>query len=143
MPDTMQRKALEKVYARVFDVANAQKGKLPELTADGKLLVQQAKVDPEDLAIKTLDDSRNTVHQIKSSPQKRKVAPPSPSIFKGMSSLPEDNKKAVTDPEIIKKQQEIQREATKRELEEVAKIRFEHHQIKRLRKLQAINNVAE
>ena len=60
-----------------------------------------------------------------------------------MSSIPEDNKKAVTDPEIIKKQQEIQKEATKRELEEVAKIRFEHHQIKRMRKLQAINNVAE
>ena len=39
MPDTMQRKALEKVYARVFDIANAQRGKLPELTLDGKLLV--------------------------------------------------------------------------------------------------------
>ena len=143
LPDTLQRKALEKVYARVFDVVNAQRGKLPELTPEGKILVQQAKVDPEDLAIKTLDDFRNTVHQTKSSPQKGKVPAPSPSIFKGMNSLPDDNKKAVTDPEIIKKQQEIQKEATARELEEVAKIRFEHHQIKRLRKLQAINNVAE
>jgi hypothetical protein len=40
MPDTLQRKALEKVYARVFDVPNAQRGKLPDLTTEGKLLIQ-------------------------------------------------------------------------------------------------------
>lgn len=102
MPDSQQRKALEKVYARVFDVANTQRGKLPELTVEGKLLVQKAKVDPEDLMIKSLDDFRITVHQVKGSPKKGKVAPPSPNIFKGMKTLPEDNKQ--TDPEILQKQ---------------------------------------
>lgn len=105
MPDTLQRKALEKVYARVFDVANAQRGKLPELTTEGKLLLNQAKVDPEDLAIKTLDDfKKNNVHSVKGSPQKGKVAAPSPNIFKGMTSLPDDNKKVNTDPELIKRE---------------------------------------
>ena len=68
MPDTLQRKALEKVYARVFDVSNAQKGKLPELTLEGKMLLAQAKVDPEDLAIKTLDDFKSSGHYVKGSP---------------------------------------------------------------------------
>lgn len=111
MPDTLQRKALEKVYARVFDVPNAQRGKLPDLTTEGKLLIQQTKVDPQDLAIKTLDDFRNTVHTIKSSPQKGKVAPPSPKIFKGMTAIPDENKKANTDPELLKREQEMKREA--------------------------------
>lgn len=134
IPDSIQRKALEKVYARVFDLPNGGsfKGKTPELSAEGKDLLKQAKVDPEDLMIKTLDDFRNANDKAEGSPSKNKVQPPNPKIFIAYTSLPEDKKKVVKDPEILKK-----------EHEEVAKIRFEHHQIKRMRKLQMIHSMIE
>ena len=60
IPDLLQRKALEKVYARIFDLSNgAAKGKIPVTSSEGKLLLQQANVDVEDLAIKTLDEFIN------------------------------------------------------------------------------------
>jgi hypothetical protein len=60
--DTHLRKALEKVYARVFDLSNGvQRGKMPEVTPDGKLLLLQAKVEPEDIVAKTMDDFLNMV----------------------------------------------------------------------------------
>ena len=105
---------------------------MPELTADGKLLLQMAKVDPEDIIVKTLEDFRNNPTSHKGSPMRNRVAPPSPSIFKGMTALPDDNKKVVKDPETIQREQE-----------EVAKIRYEHHQIKRMRKLQVVSKAAE
>jgi hypothetical protein len=49
-----------------------------------------------------------------------------------MTSVPDDSKKIVKDAETIK-----------REMQEVAKIRYDHHQQKRLRKLQVINSFAE
>jgi hypothetical protein len=104
IPDNVQRKALEKVYARIFDVNNQPRGKAPELTTDGKSLLLMAKVDPEDILIKTLDDFRNNPQNYKGSPLKNKVAPPSPSIFKGMTALPDDNKKLVKDPETIQRE---------------------------------------
>ena len=132
IPDSVTRKALEKVYARIFDVANAPRGRAPELTADGKLLLQQAKVEADDIMVKTLQDFQNNPQATKGSPQRNKVAPPSPSIFKGMKALPDDSKKTVKDPETVKREQD-----------EVAKIRFEHHQIKRIRKLQTLSKLAD
>jgi ferritin-like protein len=84
IPDSLQRKALEKVYARIFDLSNGTvKGKIPETTTEGKLLLLQAGVDAEDLAIKTIDEFINpTSMQQKGSPVRSKkpikVNPPSP-----------------------------------------------------------------
>ena len=56
MFDTSQKKLLEKMYARVFETSSSAKGKVPELTEEGQVLIARANIKVADLMPKTLDD---------------------------------------------------------------------------------------
>lgn len=148
LPDHSQKKTLEKMYARIFDLSSNQhnKTKLPKLTTEGKQLCQQAKVDPDDLHIKTLEDFVNDMAENRSKspiqPSHRRpnsIPAPGPSIFKGMNCLPSTME---SPPQQIKVQRKKHADSLK-EAQEVAKIKFEHHQVKRLRKLAILNNLVD
>ena len=54
--DTQQKKLLEKMYAKIFDLSGVNKGKAPELTEEGQMLLQRANIQASDLLPKTLED---------------------------------------------------------------------------------------
>ena len=91
---------LEKIYARVFDLSTAQKGKVPELTEEGQLLIQKAKVNAHDLIPRPLEDfmKKDQTVPLPSSPRAKMVSQPEPSLFTGMtigSGLGISGKKAL------------------------------------------------
>lgn len=54
--DAAAKKMLEKMYARVFDLSTGQKGRTPELTEEGQLLVLKANIQPQDLVPRSYED---------------------------------------------------------------------------------------
>ena len=56
MFDNTQKKLLEKMYARVFELSPATKGRPPELTEEGQILLQRTNIKPAELMPKTYDD---------------------------------------------------------------------------------------
>ena len=55
--DNTQKKALEKIYAKIFDTqSTVQKNQIPDLTDEGSRLIQQTGINPNDLIHKSLED---------------------------------------------------------------------------------------
>lgn len=54
--DAATKKMLEKMYARVFDLSTAQKGKTPALTEEGEQLIAKTSIKLDDLVPLSLDE---------------------------------------------------------------------------------------
>ena len=58
--DNTQKKALEKIYSKIFDTSSTnQKNQIPDLTDEGLKLITQTRINPCDLIHKSLEDFMN------------------------------------------------------------------------------------
>lgn len=97
MFDNTQKKMLEKMYARVFDISPGTKGKAPELTEEGQILLQRANIRVADLIPKSYDDflkQEMSTDVSSMSPRGKKVPKPEPSVFMG-TTLGDSAKKGL------------------------------------------------
>lgn len=77
------------MYARVFETSSSAKGKVPELTEEGQVLIARANIKVADLMPKTLDDfvklemQTDTASVSPRGKAAKGVTKPEPAIFMG------------------------------------------------------------
>jgi len=101
-------------------------------------LCKIARITPKEIIVRNFEEFLTP--EITTSPKKGRasVCPPSPTVFSASKRIMADSS-----PGKVKQKSKNDDELKEREIQEVAKIRYEHYMIKRYRKLQILHELLE